>query len=1046
MNPPVPKNHRINLNTRLSLGVAAVVLAATFTIATIALHLVKAGMQASIANDQFARVSTIAEAVDQQFASRRTLLRTFAESVETQGFTNAAPLQAFLKQHESLRAAFDNVAFLDLDGNLVANFNGAQRIGQLNIKDRAYFSDTVRSMAGVISQPYRNRLNGLAQVAITEPVMDRTGSVQFVISGSINLNERNILGSFAGIKFGEAGYLFITTTDGVVVDHPREARVLNPSNAVKSGDPEIDRPIEGFEGMTEGINDAGVHGLYAFKRIRHANWVLGSMYPRSEAFARIDAIERVAWGGALVLALLAGTMALVVVRRQLKPLTDLHRHMLDAQAAPDEVAAPRSYPRDEIGDLSRTFDELMRERRSSEKFLRDITDNLPTMVSHVDAQGRFSFVNARLCDKLGRSASELVGQPARGMHGADDRAVPDRYLQRVLAGEPVTFERRGSVRGGEQARFFQTDLIPDRDRSGSVRGYYAVTSDVTERKRIELSLAHSEGQIRTIADSIPALVSHVDASLRYTFVNAQLRALYKDDALVGKSMAEVRGEADFAAVEPYFRRALAGETVVVERSGDRARGMANRTYKAHYIPDQDDVGMVQGVFAMTFDITDDVKVRRALSEQEKRLRDVTDSIPALVGYFDREENCHYGNSRARQMAGLGDGPLDGVTLRSAVGDEVYAQHVPHIPAVLAGKAVRFPVQVPLHGKDGYFQVNLIPDKNLQGQVQGFYLMTFNITALKEAELRQAESEMRLRTITDNLPALITYIDREQKITFANATYREWLGLDPSALVGRHIRDVAGPELYLARKAALERALAGERVEFEAATKRADFDRITHVIYVPDVGADGSTHGIFSLSLDITALKQVERRLIELARVDTLTGLPNRLAFNEYLPNAIARARRTGSAIALMFLDIDHFKSINDTLGHAAGDEVLSEYARRLLACVRSTDTVARLAGDEFVIVLENLSTQEAAAAVARKIVGRIHAPAFQIDGRLLEVTTSIGIAFHEATDSSVAAEELLARADAALYGAKAAGRNRFAFFADNLVGEPQNPQRQSNRS
>ena len=216
--------------------------------------------------------------------------------------------------------------------------------------------------------------------------------------------------------------------------------------------------------------------------------------------------------------------------------------------------------------------------------------------------------------------------------------------------------------------------------------------------------------------------------------------------------------------------------------------------------------------------------------------------------------------------------------------------------------------------------------------------------------------------------------------------------------------------------------------------------------MPDVGADGSTHGIFSLSLDITALKQVERRLIELARVDTLTALPNRLAFNEYLPNAIARARRTGSAIALMFLDIDHFKSINDTLGHAAGDEVLSEYARRLLACVRSTDTVARLAGDEFVIVLENLSTQEAAAAVARKIVGRIHAPAFQIDGRLLEVTTSIGIAFHEATDSSVAAEELLARADAALYSAKAAGRNRFAFFADNLAGEPQNPQRQSNRS
>jgi diguanylate cyclase (GGDEF)-like protein/PAS domain S-box-containing protein len=1046
MNPSVPKNRRISLNTRLSLGVAAVVLAATFAIATIALHLVKASMQASIANEQFARVSTIAEAVDQKFANRRTLLKTFAESVESQGFPNAAPLQAFLKQHESLREAFDNVALLDVNGDLVANFNGAQQIGRVNIKDRAYFSDTVASKAGVISQPYRNRLNGRAQVAITAPVLDGAGQVQFVISGSINLKERNILGSLADVKFGETGYLFITTTDGVVVDHPREARVLSHASAANGGDPETARAIAGLEGMTEGLNDAGIRGLYAFKRLRQTDWILGSMYPRGEAFARIDAIEHAAWGGALVLALLAGTMALGVVRRQLKPLTQLHRHMLDAQAAPAAIAVPRSYPRDEIGDLSRTFDELMLERQSSEKFLRDITDNLPAMVSHVDAQGRFTFVNARLRDQLGRSTADLVGQPAQGMHGAEDSAIPDRYLQRVLAGEPVTFERRGSVKRGEQARFFQTDLIPDHDRSGSVRGYYAVTSDVTERKRIELSLAHSEAQIRTIADSIPALVSHVDASLRYTFVNAQLRALYKDDALIGKSMVEVRGEADFAAVEPYFRRALAGETVVVERSGDASRGMADRTYKAHYIPDQDDVGMVQGVFAMTFDITDDVKVRRALGEQEKRLRDVTDSIPALMGYFDRDENCHYGNSRARQMAGLGDGPLDGVTLRSAVGEEVYAQHLPHIPVVLAGKAVRFPVQAPLHGKNGYFQVNLIPDKDLQGQVQGFYLMTFNITALKEAELRQAESEMRLRTITDNLPALITYIDREQKITFANATYREWLGLDPSALVGRHIRDVAGPELYLARKAMLERALAGERVEFEAETKKDDFDRVTHVIYVPDIGVDGSTHGIFSLSLDVTARKQVERQLIELARVDTLTGLPNRLAFNEYLPNAIARARRAGSAIALMFLDIDRFKSINDTLGHATGDAVLAEYARRLLASVRSTDTVARLAGDEFVIVLENPSTQEAAAAVARKIVERVNAPAFQVDGRLLQVTTSIGIAFHRATDSSFTAEELLARADAALYGAKAAGRNRFEFFADNLAGEPQNPLRHPNRS
>ncbi|MBT2323334.1 PAS domain-containing protein [Variovorax paradoxus] len=1027
MNSPGFRNIRISLNTRLGMGVAAVVLAATFAIATIALHLVKSRMQASIASEEFERLSAVADAVDQKFQSRRTLLKTFAQSLESQGFADTAPLQAFLEKHQALRDAFDNVAIIDLGGGLVANLNGARQIGRVNVKDRPYFHDTVASGAGVISQPYRNRLNGLAQIAITAPVVNGAGQVQFVISGSINLKERNILGELADLKFGESGYLFITTTDGIVVDHPREARVLNHLDANGGSDAEIGRALAGFEGTTEGIDHAGVHGLYAFKRIRQTNWIMGSMYPRNEAFASIDAIERAAWGGALALAGLAGAIALGVARRQLKPLTELHRHMLDAQAAPDEAATPRSYPRDEIGDLSRTFDQLMLQRRASEKFLRDITDNLPAMVSHADAQGRYTFVNARLREKMGRSAADLVGQPVQGLRGADSSAIPDRYLRRVMAGEAVTFERRGSVRHGEEARFFQTDLIPDRDHSGVVRGYYAMTADVTERKRIELSLAHSEAQIRIIADNIPALVSHVDASLRYTFVNAKVRALYKDEALIGRTMLEVRGESDFAMVEPYFRRALAGETVVVERSGDRAQGMAERTYKAHYIPDQDDVGMVQGVFAMTFDITDEVNVRKALTEQEKRLRDVTDSIPALVGYFDREQNCHYGNSRARQMAGLGDGPLDGVSLRSAVGEAVYAQHEPHLPKVLAGEAARFPVHAPLYGKTGYFQANLIPDKDLQGRVLGFYLMSFNITALKEAELRQAESEMRLRTITDNLPALITYIDRDQKITFANATYREWLGLDPAQLVGRHIREVAGAELYLSRRAMIERALAGERVEFEAATKKDDFDRITRIVYVPDFGIDGATNGIFSLSLDITELKQVERKLIELARVDTLTGLSNRLAFNEYLPAAIARAGRTGRALALMFLDIDRFKGINDTLGHAAGDSVLVEYARRLSASVRSTDTVARLAGDEFVIVLENVGSQEAAAAAARKVVAQINAPAFRIEGQPLEVSTSVGIAFHAAGAPAVTAEDLLARADLALYNAKTAGRNRYEF-------------------
>lgn len=901
---------RFSLNTRLSFGVAAVVLTATFAIATMALHLVKSSMRASIAAEEYTRVSAIADAIDQKFGSRRILLQTFSGSVQAQDLQGSAALQTFVEKHASLRQAFDNVAFLDMDGNLVANLNGAQPIGKINVKDRAYFQQTVASRAGLVSAPYQNRFNGLAQVAITEPVFDDTGQLRFVISGAINLKDRSVLGTLADVRFGKTGYLFVTTADGTVVHHPNAARILNPITANGGGTPEILRAIAGFEGTSEGIDEAGVPGLYAFDRSEQTNWIVGAIYPRSEAFAGINAIERGAWFGALALALCAGALALAVVRRQLKPLSDLHRHMQFTQQAPAETAAPRSYARDEIGDLARTFDELMAQRRA-----------------------------------------------------------------------------------------------------------------------IELSLERSEAQVRTIADNIPAMVSHVDASMRYTFVNAHIRALHDNAQLVGRLMPEVRGAKDFAIVEPYFMRALAGETVILEKPGDAALGIGDRTFKGHYIPDIDADGVVRGVFSMTFDITEEANIRRALTEQQKRLRDVTDNIPALVGYFDREQNCLFANIRARQMAGLGESaPLKGTTLRSSLGRTVYAQIKPYLPVMFSGKKVRFPVRAPMHGKEGYFQANLMPDRNLRGEVVGFYLMSFNITALKEAELRQAESELRLRAITDNMPVLITYIDREEKITFANATSREWLGLDPAQVLGRQVQDVLGREVYLSRQPMLARALGGERVEFETSTQRAGFDRVTQVSYVPDVRADGVTHGIFSLALDITALKAVEGKLIELARLDTLTGLPNRLAFNEYLPNAVLRGQLTGHATALMFLDIDHFKAINDTMGHGVGDAVLAEYARRLLDCVRSTDMVARLAGDEFVLVLESLSAPEEAAIVAKKIVERIHEPHFQVNGRRVDVTTSIGIAFHRSAGSPVTAAELLARADAALYNAKAAGRDRFAFF------------------
>ena len=175
-------------------------------------------------------------------------------------------------------------------------------------------------------------------------------------------------------------------------------------------------------------------------------------------------------------------------------------------------------------------------------------------------------------------------------------------------------------------------------------------------------------------------------------------------------------------------------------------------------------------------------------------------------------------------------------------------------------------------------------------------------------------------------------------------------------------------------------------------------------------------------MDITAPKLAEQKLAALALFDTLTGLANRHQFTERLQSLLAQRDDPLVPVTLMFLDVDRFKSINDSLGHAAGDEVLKEFAHRLADAVRPTDVVARLAGDEFVVILEELRDRASVQAIAQKVLAAMAAQ-FNVEGRALSVSTSMGIARAAAHETSPA--ELLAAADGALYEAKARGRGTF---------------------
>lgn len=279
------------------------------------------------------------------------------------------------------------------------------------------------------------------------------------------------------------------------------------------------------------------------------------------------------------------------------------------------------------------------------------------------------------------------------------------------------------------------------------------------------------------------------------------------------------------------------------------------------------------------------------------------------------------------------------------------------------------------------------------------------TLAAEAALR--ESEERMRPMANNVPALISYVDRDHRYRFSNRTYDDWFGIAHEKMEGRTLAEIFGEEAYGRMRPDIERCLGGETVEFEFTTSEGGRQRTLQVSCVPHLGpgAGNAVLGFYMLANDVTALKRAQqdlrvaadrlqhdaRRLEFLAHHDTLTGLPNRAMFADRAREAVAHARRHDKAAAFLFLDMDNFKEVNDSLGHEVGDDLLKIMAAPVRASVRGDDFVARIGGDEFCVLLQDIADPREAAAVAQKLVHELGKP-YRIGGNQVSSGASIGIA------------------------------------------------------
>jgi diguanylate cyclase (GGDEF)-like protein len=216
--------------------------------------------------------------------------------------------------------------------------------------------------------------------------------------------------------------------------------------------------------------------------------------------------------------------------------------------------------------------------------------------------------------------------------------------------------------------------------------------------------------------------------------------------------------------------------------------------------------------------------------------------------------------------------------------------------------------------------------------------------------------------------------------------------------------------------------------FELCLRRATGERITVEVSLSAVAdQDGRVTSLFALVSDITARKLNEERVLYLAFYDTLTALPNRFLFSEHMEQALRQRQRVGNMLALLFIDLDDFKQVNDCHGHDVGDELLREVARRLVSCVRASDTVSRQGGDEFIVLLNNLSHGTAAEQVAQKMLDALAAPVI-IGALSLRISASIGIAL--CPEHGEDASTLRRMADIAMYRAKQAGKHCLATYTE----------------
>ena len=665
--------------------------------------------------------------------------------------------------------------------------------------------------------------------------------------------------------------------------------------------------------------------------------------------------------------------------------------------------------------------------------VREAFDQTSVGLTLVSLEGEFFLANRAFCELSGYGKDELSGASCCLVSHAEDVEADRASLAGACHGEaPPSVEKRLRRRDGSTVWVRRTPGLM-RDASGNPKFVVCAYTDLTEQRARDRALQSTNRFLSAIIENSPVAIYATDLEGTITLWNPAAERTFgftREQALGHRAPFVPPERKDEAA--SLRSRTLSGEVLTnLELQRRRADG-STIAINGSAAPLRDEENRMVGMIVMCIDVTEAKRTEAAFREQLHFTRALIDAIPNPVYYKDVEGRYRVYNRAWNELWG-GDRDWVGKTVHDMFDPGIAELHDERDrPLFRQPSSVQYEALMPTRGgREREMLYNKVSFVDQAGKVAGVIGTVTDVTAYKEAERALEASEARFRVLTESGLDLISVLAPDGAILYQSTALKNLLGYEPAETLGRNVFELVHREDADAAKAAFRRIIETshfrEPLEFRIRSRDGQwrtFESLgTNCVDNPHI------RGVVFNSRDVTDRKAIQQRIQHLAYHDNLTGLPNRGLLQDRLAHSIARAERSGRKVAVLFIDLDNFKNINDTLGHDVGDELLRQVARRLGECVRAGDTIARQGGDEFIVLLDSLEDGRGASLVAQKILNSLRAP-FPLGGTEQHVSGSVGIAVFP--EDGRDAQTLMKNADTAMFHGKGIGKNTYQYFTAQM--------------